>query len=138
MKKFLFVVTISVLILVLSSCMLIKDSSKPMILNFTKSATLLSGNEIQFSANVVDNGSGLSSVVFDLDGVALPTTFSGTSTYSANWIGVYGSNSVTVFAVDRSGNFATKTDTFFVKDSTPPIVKDFYPEEIIKKKKLQN
>uniref|UniRef100_A0A7V3VSQ1 Uncharacterized protein n=1 Tax=Mesoaciditoga lauensis TaxID=1495039 RepID=A0A7V3VSQ1_9BACT len=130
MKKFLFVVTISVLILVLSSCMLIKDSSKPMILNFTKSATLLSGNEIQFSANVVDNGSGLSSVVFDLDGVALPTTFSGTSTYSANWIGVYGSNSVTVFAVDRSGNFATKTDTFFVKDSTPPIVKAFYPEEI--------
>ncbi len=132
MKKFLFFVAISVLILALSSCMLIKDSSKPMILDFTKSATLLSGNDITFSANVVDIGSGLSGVVFDIDGAPIPTTLNGTSLYIGNWIGVYGYHKVTLFAVDRAGNVATKTDTFFVKDSTPPIVKAFFPKTVAK------
>ncbi len=129
MKKFLLIFSILVLILVMSSCMLIRGSSKPMIYDFTKSATLLSGQNIIFSAKVVDPD-GLSGVVFDLDGAPLPTTLSGTSLYTANWLGVYGYHKVTLFAVGVGGMVATKTDSFFVKDSTPPVVKAFYPTTI--------
>jgi len=129
MKKFLFIFSILVLILALSSCMLVRGSSKPMIFNFTKSATLLSGQNINFSANVVDSN-GLSGVVFELDGAPIPTTLIGTSLYTANWLGVYGYHKVTLFAAGSGGNVATKTDSFFVKDSTPPIVKAFYPDTI--------
>jgi len=100
-----------------------------MIFGFTKSATLLSGQNVSFSANVVDPD-GLSGVVFDLDGAPLPTTLIGTALYTANWLGVYGYHKVTLFAVGAGGNVATKTDSFFVKDSTPPIVKAFYPDTI--------
>lgn len=130
MKKFLFIFSILVLILALSSCMLVRGSSKPMIVGFTKSATLLSGKNIQFFAQVLSSNGGLSNVVFDLDGAPLPTTLSGTSFYTANWIGVYGYNKVTLYAIGTGGNVATKTDTFFVKDSTPPIVKVLYPVSI--------
>ncbi len=129
MKRFLLIFSILVLILVLSSCMLIRGSSKPMIYDFTKSATLLSGQNISFSAKVVDPD-GLSGVVFDLDDAPIPTTLMGTSSYTANWLGVYGYHKVTLFAVGAGGMVATKTDSFFVKDSTPPIVKAFYPDTI--------
>lgn len=109
--------------------MLIRGSSKPMIYGFTKSATLLSGQNIAFSAKVVDPD-GLSGVVFDIDGAPIPTTLTGTSLYTANWLGVYGYHKVTLFAVGVGGNVATKTDSFFVEDSTPPIVKAFYPDTI--------
>lgn len=109
--------------------MLIRGSSKPMIFDFTKSATLLSGYNIEFSAKVISESQS-PQVVFDLDGSPLPTTLVGTSLYAANWIGVYGYHKVTVFAVNPGGMVATKTDTFFVKDSTPPIVKAMYPLKI--------
>ncbi len=129
MKRFLFIFSILVLILILSSCMLIKGSSKPMILDLSKSATLLSGYNIEFSAKVLSEGQS-PQVVFDLDNSPLPTTLVGTSLYVANWIGVYGKHKITVFAVNPGGMVATKTDTFFVKDSTPPIVKALYPSTI--------
>lgn len=110
--------------------MLVRGASKPLIVDFTKSATLLSGSNIQFSANVLSTGGGLSNVVFDLDGAPIPTTLNGTSLYTANWIGVYGYHQVTLYAVGTGGNVATKTDTFFVKDSTPPVVKVLYPNSI--------
>ncbi|BBJ28210.1 hypothetical protein [Athalassotoga saccharophila] len=129
MKRFLLVFSILVLILVLSSCMLIKGSSKPMILDLSKSATLLSGYNIEFSAKILSEGQ-LPQVVFDLDNSPLPTNLVGTSTYVADWVGVYGKHKITVFAVNPGGMVATKTDTFFVKDSTPPIVKALYPSTI--------
>ncbi len=130
MKRFLFVIILVALALALSSCMLIKDTTQPLISNFTKSATLLSGENIQFRANVMDTGSGVAGVTFDIDGSPLPTTETGTSLYTANWIGVYGFQKITIWAFDHAGNTATKTDTFFVKDSTPPVIQAVYPKEI--------
>ncbi len=122
-KKFLFFVLIVAVALVLSSCVLIKDNTKPLISNFTKSATLLSQHFIRFSANVIDTGSGLENVIFEINGSPLPTTKEGTNLFVANWFAVYGSYRVTVLAQDRAGNLATQTDSFFVMDSTPPVIK---------------
>lgn len=130
MKKFVFFSALILLILSLSSCVLIKDNVKPLISNFTKSATLLSQKNISFSANVIDTGSGVESVVFEINDSPLPTFKTGTSVYMANWIGVYGSPTVTVLAQDKAGNLATKTDSFFVNDSTPPIVEVNAPQTV--------
>ena len=88
MKKFALFSVLIFVILSLSSCVLIKDNVKPLISNFTKSATLLSQKNISFSANVIDTGSGLENVVFEIDDSPLPTFKTGTSVYVANWIGV--------------------------------------------------
>ncbi len=129
-KKFLLLVLVVTISLVLSSCVLIKDNTKPLISNFTKSATLLSQHLITFKANVIDTGSGLENVVFEIDNSPLPTTKEGSSLFVANWFGVYGSYEVTVLAQDRAGNLATKTDKFFVMDSTPPVVEVSAPSEV--------
>ncbi len=130
MKRFVFFSILALIILSLSSCVLVRDNVKPLISNFTKSATLLSQKNISFSANVIDTGSGLESVVFEINDSPLPTFKTGTSVYVANWIGVYGSYNITVLAQDKAGNLATKTDSFFVNDSTPPIIEFDAPKTV--------
>ncbi|GEM_PF-1566122 len=130
MEKFVFFVSLVVLLLLLTSCMLVKDNTPPSITNFTTSSTLLSRTNISFSADVIDTGSGVDSVVFEIDGSPLPTSQKGTSVYISNWYGVYGSHRVTVLAEDRAGNLATKKDSFFVADSTPPIVNVKFPKTV--------
>ena len=41
-----------------------------------------------------------------------------------------GSYNVTILAQDKAGNLATKTDTFFVNDSTPPIIEFNAPKTV--------
>lgn len=130
MEKFVFFVSLVVLFLLLTSCMLVKDNTPPSITNFTTSSTLLSRANISFSADVIDTGSGVDSVVFEIDGSPLPTSQKGTSVYVANWFGVYGSHRVSILAEDRAGNLATKKDSFFVADSTPPIVNVKFPKTV--------
>lgn len=130
MRKFVFFASLAALFLLLTSCMLVKDNTPPAITNFTTSSTLLSRTNISFSADVIDTGSGVDSVVFEIDGSPLPTSQKGTSVYVANWYGVYGSHRVTVLAEDRAGNLATKKESFFVADSTPPIVNVEIPKTV--------
>ena len=130
MKKIVFFFSVAVVALSLTSCMLIRDNMPPVITNFTTSSTLLSRTNISFSADVIDTGSGLSKVVFEIDGSPLPTSQKGTSLYVANWYGVYGSHKVVVLAEDRAGNLSEKKDSFFVADSTPPIVEVSLPKTV--------
>ncbi len=131
-KIFFFISSLIVLSLALSSCVLVKDSTKPLISNFTKSATLLSQHMIYFKANIIDTGSGLDKVAFELNNSPLPLSKEGSSVFVASWLGVYGSYNITVLAQDRAGNIATKTDSFFVADSTPPIIEVKTPLKVAK------
>ncbi len=131
-RLFLLISLLVLLTLLLSSCVLVKDNTKPLILDFTKSATLLSQHMIYFKAKILDTGSGLEKVAFELNHSPLPLTTEGSDVFVANWLGVYGSYSVTVVAQDRAGNVATKTDKFFVADSTPPMIKILSPKKITK------
>jgi PKD repeat protein len=132
LKRFLLFSVITLTALILSSCVLVKDNTKPIISDFTRSATLLSQHMIHFQANIRDTGSGLEEVAFELNHSPLPVTKEGSDLFVANWFGVYGSYSITVLAQDKAGNMATKTDSFFVADSTPPIVEAQLPLKVAK------
>ncbi len=131
-KSVLLLLAVAVVAVLLSSCVLVKDNTKPIISEFTKSATLLSQHMIYFKANILDTGSGLGEVAFELNHSPLPVTKEGSDLFVAKWLGVYGSYNITVLAQDKAGNIATKTDSFFVADSTPPVVKVKLPTTVAK------
>lgn len=131
-KSVLLLLTVAAVVVLLSSCVLVKDNTKPIISEFTKSATLLSQHMIYFKANILDTGSGLEEVAFELNHSPLPVTKEGSDLFVASWLGVYGSYNITVLAQDKAGNIATKTDNFFVADSTPPVVKVKLPTTVAK------
>jgi hypothetical protein len=83
-------------------------------------ATSVVGDVVAISATATDIDGTVASVVFKVDGVTIGTVVS--TPFTASYVGVAGTHSLTATATDNRGATSTSTTSLLVKSNTPPTV----------------
>jgi parallel beta-helix repeat protein len=108
----------------------IADTTPPSVtITFPTNGQILFTNEITITGTASDEGSGVKEVWLSVNGDAYGKV-NGTTSWSTNVTVNYGSNTISVYAVDNSNNVsATNTVSFVVGDTNKPSVSITTPTE---------